>query len=519
MTPSKPAPLAGAATRRERVVRFLRRGLWQQDWAEAPTFKALGVHLLRLFAIAGQGLVVHKCGQRAAALTYYTVLSLVPFLAFAFAVAKGLGAYEHLENRILRPFVDTTFGPREAQLPTIDPDEIPTESLLVVPSAVEQRFLSDDPQRGLRDAIDQVLDFVKGTDVSKLGSIGLAVVLFTVVKLLTHVEVALNDIFGITRARSIPRRVTDYTAMVVIAPILAISIGAVGATATGVVRGRAGPAAPASSGELPLDAAAQAASGSGQWFEVGLSLLPVLAMASVFTLLYLVMPNTKVRVRSALVGGVAAALLWTLVQHLYVKANVGVANYNNLYAGFAAIPLFLVWISLSWTVVLLGAEFARADQSHRAFGREQLAGAVTPAELERAGLRILLRLAAAFLAAEPPWSTRDLVETLELPHGHVTAALRTLAEAQVVVRAETADDSEERWVLIRDPGQLRLEEARRALRGRAAPEEGQAAPADRVLQSALQRFDSAARDLAQNRSLADFAREVAEGAPGDEAPR
>ncbi|MEO0652028.1 MAG: YihY/virulence factor BrkB family protein [Planctomycetota bacterium] len=492
----RPPSTVSEPDRRQRVARFLTRDIWRREWVEAPTFAAFGVYLLRLATIAGRGIVERNQGLRAAALTYYTVLSLVPTLAFAFSLAKGFGAYDRLERDVIRPFVESTFGGER-----LDPEDftfrggllMPRESWSVVYPKTEAELEAVRAQTSsLRDAVDQVLAFVTNTDVSSLGSIGLAVLIFTVVKLMGHVEAALNATFGIKRLRSIPRRIADYTAMATITPIVAISATAVGA-ASSSERVKT-----FFSDELNLEPVVAAA----------LKLVPLLGFTLGFALLFLIMPNTRVKIRSALIGGLVAAALWTVSQRIYVGAQVGVASYNSLYAGFAAIPLFLVWTWMSWMVVLAGAEFAHADQNHRSYGDLRLAGTTSQADIERAGLRILVRMTGRFRHGKSPLTVADMVRELAEPSERVRDALERLGEAGLILEAEV-EDEETAWVFAVDPASIRVEDARRALRGRPA-DLVQASSVDRALMDELRSLDTAEDALGSNHSLDALAARIEE---------
>lgn len=479
----------------ERLSGFFTREIWRREWAGTPTFATFGFYVLRLFTIAGRGFVVHRSGFRAAALTYYTVLSMVPFLAFAFAVAKGFGAYDMLIEDTVRPFVESTFGPErgsateaEGAAPNGSDADADATAVVEVPPVVVNED-GGGQTVALREAIDQVLAFVEGTDVSRLGTFGLALVLFVVVRLLSHVEGALNEIWGVRRARSIPRKLADYTAMVVVAPILALSLGSVGA-----VRSLGQPDATGEPSWLQENLSGAA--------EIALRFLPLGSMWLAFVLLFLVLPNTRVRPRSAMVGGLFSAAGWVLAQKLYVGSQVGVASYNELYAGFAAIPLFLIWTWASWIVVILGAQFAYADQNHHAFARRRLAGEATPAETEAVGLRALARITERFLVGATPWTTEELVGELMTPEERLRGALGRLADAGVVARTEAGDG--EGWVCGRDPSSVTLLDARRALRGTdvtLTEIDEDSGELDRRLRGALGGLDAATAELDQNSSL------------------
>jgi membrane protein len=408
---------------------------------------------------------------RAAALTYYSILSVVPFLAFAFSVLKGFGEYQRLMDQVVHPALRSTFG--------------------------------ENPE--LLKALEQVLGFVEKTNVSGLGSLGILLLAYTSISLLSNIETALNDIWGAKTARPLLRQVTDYTTLLVITPlmVLAAVTFATAASSSGVVtflRER-----------LALGLFI------GFAFKVVSALLGCLAMIGLF----IILPNTRVKLTSALFGGVIGGLLWQGLLILHVKFQIGVANYNALYAGFAALPIFLVWMYMSWRIVLLGAQLAASHQ------HEQNIHQVLRARHVDQDLRETLSVAAAtlavarFLAGKPPLTRTELVSQLQAPEPSVEEVLDALVKGAVLVRAVAGEELG--YVPGRDVDALRLEDVLNAVRvdpGAGELKEGVRAHLDRGLVELLDRIEHDACRSANNitlRKLAELAGTAAETSPSPPA--
>ncbi|MEZ5977961.1 MAG: YihY/virulence factor BrkB family protein [Planctomycetota bacterium] len=412
----------------QRAQVYFEREVWRGEISELPWWRALPMAVLRRVIVAVRRGILHQLPIRASALTFVTVLSLVPSLAFAFSIAKALGAYERLREGVIDPFLVDMFGPVGMQ----------------VGENGEQT------EQQLRVAIDQVLQFVENTDVKKLGALGFLVVVYGVIRLLGGMEAALNLIWSVDRPRRFIRKVSDYVTIVLVGPLLAVL-----ATVT--------TASLSSNNDSKVIVFLRDDLGLGSllgWIGV---VLPILSMWTVFTLVYLVIPYTKVKVRSALVGGFVAAILFTVLQEVHVKSQIGVASYNQLYAGFAAFPLFLLWLWFSWLVVLAGAEFGYADQHQHAFRRSALAQSDSQAWYELNVMRALGRIVSAFeRAAEPP-TVLELVDELAVPQSKLEEGLSALESAGLLARTGDAEDA--RYVLARPAEGVTVNRALAMLRG------------------------------------------------------
>lgn len=461
-----------------RIGEVVAREAWRPGRLAAAGLRGAGWRLLRISWLAGRGTLRDQCLLRASALTYITVLSLVPLLALAFAVAKGFGFYAQLVHDVINPFLDRTFGP----LP------VPGEVVAGAESGLAMRV-----------AIDQVLGFVEGTKFSALGIVGLLALLYTGLKLLGAVEQAFNDIWDAPRPRSLMRKVADYLAMVVVTPILLFA-----ATAFTTAAHRSDVA------RFLRDHA-----GMGEVLDVTLRLAPVFAVWASFTFLYYAMPNARTRLSSAALGGLVAGLLWQAALLLHIRFQVGIAGYSAIYSSFAALPIFLVWVNVSWVIVLLGAELCFAHQSEPSYAEAPSAKPADPALAVTAGLRAVLRIATSFAGARPPRSSTAIAEDLALPEPAVAHALSLLARAGILAVAD--HEGEPCWMLARDPATVRVKDVLDALRRSGARVDlAPRTASDRIADRELNGLERELEQSRHNRTLRELADEaLATPEPGE----
>ena len=414
-----------------RVQAFFDHGMWRlhRDRPLAP-WKAAGMRVLRIAVIAGRGFVRDNCLIRAGSLTYVTIFSLVPMLAVSFAVAKGLGADDKLQEQFIEPFLDETFGRSEL----VDQPAVPPELQQQVAPEEEAPTAAG---RQIRLVVDKVFGFVRDTNFASLGAFSFIFLLYCVVKLLGAMESALNSIWGVRSTRSFTRRLTNYLAIVVMTPMVLLT--AIGVTAL-------------------LEGRTYAAIQEWLGFELKLAallvLLPFLVVSAGMTFLYLALPNTRVKLPSAMLGGIVAGCLWQLSQIAHVEFQLGVARINAIYSGFAALPLFLLWLYVNWSVLLLGAEIAHAHESEPMQTTLALTGQVDQRFRERLAVRLGVRVADAFERGAGAPSASDLASDLGLAPQLVEQVLGFLTEGKIVVR--TDEDSGQGYLPARNPGTISI---------------------------------------------------------------
>jgi membrane protein len=393
--------------RRLRLQHYLDHELWQRSGTGGP-FERLGRQALQVGVIVAQGLARNNTMLRASALTYFTMLSLIPLLALAIGLVEVFGAGDTLVTLVATQI-----------------------------SAVS-------PEAGSR--IDEL---VRRVDFRSLGALGGVMLFVTTVLALSNVEKALNHIWGVARQRPLVRRFPDYLAVLVVAPLLltvALSLGASLRSEAFVARLL----------ENPL---------LEKLFELGLRQTPTLLFWGAFAFLYWFLPNTTVRPIPALAGGALAAVLFTALQAGYVAFQVGVARSNALFGSFAALPVLLVWIFFSWAIVLLGAELAFALQNFTTFRQARVGEEPRPAEREAVGLALAARMARAFRAGLGGLTAEELAGGLDVPVRTVRALLGDLEAAGLV--APRGDDKLDGYQLGRAAESIPVSELLTALRGPA----------------------------------------------------
>ncbi|MRR38319.1 YihY/virulence factor BrkB family protein, partial [bacterium] len=283
---------------------FLRRGIWRVRTEDLKGFSRAWVRSLRIILIAQKEFIKDECSSKASSLTFFSLLSIVPILALGFAIAKGFGLQSHLEKLVFEQFA------------------------------------------GHEDVVMQVVFFSRNlmerTSGGVIAGIGAVFLIWSVFKILNIIEQAFNSIWEIPESRTWGRKLSDYLSIMLISPVLLVM---------------------SSSATLLISTQIQQL---GQTFSflgmlspaIGmlLKVLPYVLIWLLLTFLYVFLPNVKVSMLSGLLGGITAGTAFVLVQWAYIRFQVGVAGYNAIYGSFAALPLFLIWMNLSWQIVLAGFE-------------------------------------------------------------------------------------------------------------------------------------------------------------------
>ena len=315
-------------------------------------------------------------------LVYTTLLSLVPLAAFAFAVLKGLGVHRDLEPLIfefLRPI-----GERAGELTT------------------------------------QFMHFVDNVRGDVLGSVGLAILLYTVISTIQKLEEAFNFAWHVERPRSVMRRVSEYLSLMVVGPVFLVVVFSL--------------------------FSAVASHTSMQWLAMhepfgtivrAFGVIgPFLFVTGVFTFLYAFVPNTRVRLKAALIGGVVAGLLWAASGALFTRIVAASTQMVAIYAGFAIFLATLIWIYVSWLILLIGAQLSFYVQNPRYLRVGQGHVRLTSALRERLAFTVMLLVARKFVAGEPPWDQRALAEDLQIPGSALATVIRSLERAGLLTLTE-----------------------------------------------------------------------------------
>ena len=397
-----------------------------------------GVGVLRFAAAVWDQIVRDKLLIRASGLAYSTLLAVVPLLAVGFALFTGFEAFSELRDRLKDLLFDR-----------------------LLPTGQEQ--------------ITEYLDtFVENS--RDLGFVGFVVLLVTAVLLLDNIDWNFNEIWHIRRRRSLISRVMAYTSVLVFGSVL------IGLSVTVSARIRA--ALFADNG-LEL----------GPLSTVGSLLFPLVSSFLAFLLLYRVVPATGVRTASAALGAAVTAITWELGKHVFAASVGQSVRYSTLYGSLAAVPIFLIWLYITWILVLVGLEVAYTHQNRRALVPRRRPGAASGRGRLEAALEIAVEVARRFHGGEAPATEDDLAEASHLEAGAVADLLASLEEAGLVRRAgEDSDD--EGLVPARSLDRIAVADVVDAVWGatdlRSRSRDG--APSDDGTADLIRRFDAAGRE-------------------------
>lgn len=389
----------------KKVIQFINADIWRIRTVKLTRSHSFLITQLRIFLLAFHGFNEDKCQLRASALTFYSLLSVVPVLAMAFGVAKGFGLDQVLQKQII------------AKMP------------------------------GQEEVVGQMIGyaniFLENTKGGIIAGVGVALLFWTVIKLLGNIENSFNEIWGIQKERSLARKFSDYLSIMLLCPVLLVISGSVTvmiASQVQFVLSKLSFLGPVSGVILCL-----------------LKILPYCVMWLLFSFIYIFMPNTKVNIRSGLIGGVIGGTIYQVVQWVYITFQVGVSNYGAIYGSFAALPLFLVWLQISWLIVLFGAEISFAEQNVDTYEYEPDSVLASASFRKLVALGITHQCVKRFVAAQPPMTGYQLAQELETPVRLVRLVLFDLTEAGVLCEVKLEDGKTSAYQPARDVADLTVQ--------------------------------------------------------------
>ena len=425
------------------------------DWffggaGRGPVERGPFIHgLSYVYAVVRDLLTRGEINLRAMSLVYTTLLTLIPLAAFSFAILKLLGAGGDLAPVVYQFF--SALGPQEAPKLT-----------------------------------SRVVLFANRIGGGLLGSVGLALLAVTLIITIKKVEDSFNFLWRVQKPRSLARRVTEYLTLLVVGPILLVMfIG---------LSHRAIDSAPFRDlRHLPLLDILTTA---------GIKLAPYVMVIVFFTGLYILVPNTRVRMRPALIGAVVAGILWAAVGHMFTAFVVHSPRLAIVYAGFAFIVAALLWTYSGWLILLAGAllSFYVQNPAYLRLGLQALE--LSGAEVEQLSLRVMYLVGRAYLTGERRWRLSSLAAELGLPSVAVAETVLPLERAGILLVTE-----EDELVPARDLGRITvaeiLEVARNRQTGDFNPRVLPIAPVDRLLGA----IDEARRGRCGDLTLRDLVQE------------
>lgn len=393
--------------------KWLDQALFSES-SEGDTRRARALRLLRYPYAILRDLAGGQINLYAMSLVYATLLSLIPSIAFAFAVLKAFGAHRDLQP-ILYEFLKPT-GASAGEL------------------------------------TGRVMEFADSVSTGLVGSLGLATLLLTLLGTIRRVEDGFNFLWRVEHARSFTRRLTEYIALMIAGPVVLVGFVA-----------------------LASNALQNATTGIGRYMPFwdrltgfALQIAPFAMVTAIFTAVYMFVPNTRVKWVPALVGGCTAGVLWAAVGKLFTAMVVYSSRLTMTYAGFAIIVATVVWTYLGWLILLVGARLSFYVQ-HRDYLRLGLTELrLSAVQREQLTLKVMYLVARAYLDGRTRWSIDELAHALGMPGVAISRAVRALEAGGLITLMD-----DEHLLPARDLGQIPLCEildvARHEDSGQVAP--------------------------------------------------
>lgn len=353
--------------------------LWHKPLKNMGLLERSGAHLGQIMWVTARDLVLGRYNLQAMSLVYTTLLSLVPVLAIVFALLKAFGVHEKAEGLMLE-------------------------------------FLAPLGEQGQK-ITEQTLGFVEQVNVGVLSSVGLAFLIYTLISTMQKVEGAFNDIWRVQTGRSISKRLTEFLSIGLLGPLAIFMVLGVLATALGSD-------ALGGMSDYPLiqDISNQAT-----------RLVPYMVMIGMFSAMYLVVPNTKVSVGAALIGGTVAGLLWVASGWTFANFVVTSARYAAIYSAFASLIFFIIWMYVAWLIVLTGCSVAYYFQNRQHLSPKSGVVTLTLLQMEQTALHLLVLLQSAFRQGGNALTFKQLTNRLRIPEEILTDILAPLYAGKYVM--------------------------------------------------------------------------------------
>ena len=364
----------------KKAIRYITYDIWvkkEQDY-KSPKVR-WAVRQIKLLLYTGKGLGQHDILTRSAALTFYTAMSVVPIAALVFGISKGFGLEEKLNEYLYSEFDDYTA------------------------------------------LIDRILQFANAmlqrTKGGILAAAGVLVLFWSVMKVFSNIEDALNKIWDVRKSRSLGRKLTDYLSIVTLVPLMWLI-----------------------SNLIIFQLKNQILNISLSWIsEIFFRLLSWVIIWIMFAILYKVMPNTRVKTINAVKAGIVAGTIFQLFQIIYLYIQSGVSNYNAIYGSFAAVPLFLIWLQTSWQIVLVGAELSFSYQNIKNYEYEKLAASMSHDYKRKIDIVVMQEIVKYYTKKSGPVTSEIIADELNLPVRIVRDAIFDLEKADLIISTQSND--------------------------------------------------------------------------------
>jgi membrane protein len=372
----------------KRFLHFLQHDLWRIDLVHNSRLHAFGIEALRVIHLVLKGVKDDNCKLHAAALTYSTLMAMVPFFVILFSISSAIG------------------------FPT-------AKEYLLEQSA-------DIPQ--IQEAVRSLIEMVEKVDMATLGVFGGVIFLYIIFKLLSGIEESFNQIWGVQSSRTVADKIRNYLSVLVITPILLLVANFL---------------------SLKLSAFSSQVLWLGPFIKTVLQLAPILILTLAWIAVFMFIPNTRVSFRAALVGGFTSAFLAIVLQVLMVKVGIGVTRLSKIYGTFAYIPIFLFWLQMSWTILLFGAELAFAIQNRDTYAEEQRAVRASMLSKLWVAFSVMKESVRVFQGSEASLNAVAYARANNIPIRLMNEVVEILVQARLL--GEVGNDGSGQYVLLQAP--------------------------------------------------------------------
>ena len=359
---------------------FFTTSLWRIRSRDLPPAKAFILRHQRISILTLRKFLEDKCLLRASALTFYSLLSVGPVLALALGIAKWFGLQQRFEAEILA--------------------KLPAQEEILNGVLNYAHFLLENTRGGL------------------IAGVSLAMLLWSAMKVLGHLEQSFNHIWQVKKSRSWKTKISNYLSFLVLAPLFMLIYSSIPAFIARQLDDL--------SGNITLMTKV-----SPTIMEL-LQLLPYLLVWLLFSLIYFLIPNTRVRVASGILGSMLAGIVYLTFQWVLIDFQVGITRYNPIYGSLAALPLLLLWMNIGWIILLIGAEYTYAHQNVELYELEPDYTGISPRFKTELTLHILHHMVTRFSKGEEPLSIEKFSQQLEIPVFLVQNIMHQLVETGLV---------------------------------------------------------------------------------------
>lgn len=371
-------------TRIRLIKRFLTEGIWRVTENEVGRFQYLFYNILKSLLLSIRRFNEDRIVNKASALTYNTLLSIVPILAILFAVARGLGFADMMEEQVRKGL--------EGQAVAVN-------------------------------IIIQLTDsYLAHTQSGIFIGVGLIVLLWAVLTLTGNIERVFNQIWQVKKQRTPFRKITDYFSIFLLLPIVIVVSGGLSIFMTTIMK----------------DLESYLILSSFAKFMV--RTIPYLFTGLMFIGLYIFMPNTKVRFKNAVVPGFLAGAAFQILQYFYINSQIWVSNYNAIYGSFAAIPLFLLWTQISWSICLFGAELSYCNQNFENYNFARETKNISRRYHDFLCILIMSLICKRFEKGERPYTAESLAHKYNIPIRMTKQILYELVDLRLLYECNTDKD-------------------------------------------------------------------------------